>query len=299
MLWIEGPQRTTHVVLRTEPLGAEAQLRFVREVRALALAEDHALAAPRLLAADLDGSETGHLATIVTALPGRSSPQITDPEQLRAYGAAVASLTYVQGGLRDGLPLLDGPIDIDHAARDRRGALRYEHGTASERSAMINQVCADSGMAPAEAERSIIAPKGGRSKLLESAEARLALLPEPAADPVLVHGDLHLGNTLWIGHHLIGMVDWDAAGIGHPGIDLGLARFDADLHVDHELIDPATIASEVLAGWQQVTRVRLDEATVAYWDVRAALNAPCEFGPKDGSEPARRDRFLRSALDQL
>jgi aminoglycoside phosphotransferase len=299
LLRIEGPQRTIHVVLRTEPLAAEPQLRFVREIRGLVLAEKHGLAAPRVLAADLDGSETGDLATIVTALPGSSSPHLTTPEQLRAYGAAVASLTHVAAGLRDGLDLLDGPIDIDHAASERRCAMRYEAGSASERSTMIERVCANTGMNPAEAQRSIVAPKGGRSKLLESAEARLAQVPAPAADSVLVHGDLHLGNTLWIGKHLVGMVDWDNAGIGHPGIDLGLARFDADLHVDHEIIDPATIASEVLAGWQEAASVRLDETTVAYWDIRAALNAPVQFGPKDGIQPARRDMFLKSALDHL
>ncbi len=164
---------------------------------------------------------------------------------------------------------------------------------------MIEQVRADTGMDPAGALRSILAPETGRSELLESAEARLAQVPAPTTDQVLVHGDLHLGNTLWIGHHLIGMVDWDNAGVGHPGIDLGLARFDAVLHVEHEIIGSPTIASEVLAGWEEAAGARLDEATVAYWDIRAALNAPVHFGPADGIQPARRDVFLSTALDHL
>jgi aminoglycoside phosphotransferase (APT) family kinase protein len=44
----------------------------------------------------------------------------------------------------------------------------------------------------------------------------------------LTHGDLWYGNTLWTGNaDLTAVLDWDAAGIGSPGVDLGSVRLDA------------------------------------------------------------------------
>src|ERR1700729_2035279 len=41
-----------------------------------------------------------------------------------------------------------------------------------------------------------------------------------------VQGDLWRGNTIWNGDFCRGMIDWDAAGAGSPGIDLGTLRSD-------------------------------------------------------------------------
>jgi aminoglycoside phosphotransferase (APT) family kinase protein len=52
----------------------------------------------------------------------------------------------------------------------------------------------------------------------------IASLPVPDGELVFVHGDLWQGNTVWIGDSCSGMIDWDAAGAGSPGIDLGTLR---------------------------------------------------------------------------
>jgi len=52
-------------------------------------------------------------------------------------------------------------------------------------------------------------------------------MPLPQGPSVFVHGDLWQGNTLWNIYSFVGMIDWDAAGPGHPGIDLGTLRCDA------------------------------------------------------------------------
>lgn len=301
LLRIDGSGPSTYAVLRTAAIGRQRCVGFAREIQALALAEQHGLAAPRVIAADLDGTEAGDPATLVTALPGSSSPRIRTAAQLQNYGTTVASLRAARTGPTGDLQLNAEPLDIDRAAFERRRAMDYEAAGEAERSNQLERHSARTGLDRDAALADLVEPKSGRSPLLEAAETRLNQLPSPGAETFLVHGDLHLGNTLWIGEHLVGMVDWDAARVGSNGIDLGLARFDAVLHVKPAdvSLDAAGIADEILTGWQRTTGIRLDPQVVSYWDLRAALNAPVDFGPPRDRQPERRDAFVRSALGVL
>ncbi|KAH7014643.1 kinase-like domain-containing protein [Microdochium trichocladiopsis] len=121
---------------------------------------------------------------------------------------------------------------------------------------------------------------------------------------VFVHGDLWDSNTLWDGIKLTAILDWDASGIGSPGIDLGSFRFDAAL-----CYGPSA-AAEVLSGWEEEAgRPALD---VAYWDAVAALATPPDMGwvqpaMADQGRPdltaelltERREEFLDQALREL
>jgi aminoglycoside phosphotransferase (APT) family kinase protein len=147
----------------------------------------------------------------------------------------------------------------------------------------------------------------GTTDLLRTAERTLAALPEPTAEPVLVHGDLWQGNTMWHDDELTAIIDWDAAGVGHPGIDLGGMRCDAALMFGIDAADP------VLAGWADAMgRPAVDPADLAYWDLVAALSTPPDLaeweaviqdqGRPDLTGPlltARRDEFLLAALDRV
>jgi aminoglycoside phosphotransferase (APT) family kinase protein len=140
--------------------------------------------------------------------------------------------------------------------------------------------------------------------LLDEADAALQQHAAPDDELGLVHGDLWAGNTIWNGDEYIGTIDWDAAGAGSYGVDLGSLRLDTALFHGVEAID------DVLAGWEDEAGRRAEN--VAYWDVVAALNVEADTS---GSVPAmhetgrtdldgetmngRRDEFLEDALRRL
>jgi aminoglycoside phosphotransferase (APT) family kinase protein len=297
----------SEVVVRHAP-GAEGRHDgYAREAAAMVLAERHGVPAPRVVAVDVDGREAGQPALLITALPGASRiPLTSTTERLEALGAAVARTAQIQVEPTDDLRLIKGPIDIDWAAAGRRLAVRWEGASEVERDVMVDELCAMTGWEPEAARAAIPRPNGGRSARLEEVEAFLGRLPMPVAETVLVHGDLWQGNTMWQGDVLTGLVDWDAAGAGHPGIDLGCARYDA------VLLFGAHAADAVLAGWTRQTGAEPDPESTAYWDIRAVLNAPADlvgivsahnsYGRDDldvQTAAVRRDAFLESALALL
>jgi aminoglycoside phosphotransferase (APT) family kinase protein len=234
------------------------------EAAALGFAEAHQLAAPRLLAVDLDGAAAGRPALLMTALAGSSTiPPVASVARLRALGAAAATLHTLATGPRPDLPLRTRPLaDVDFAAMRRAT---------------------------------------GSSPLLEAAAERVSQVLMPQAETVFVHGDLWQGNTLWSGETCVGIIDWDAAGVGHPGIDLGTLRLDAAIMFGL----PAAV--EILEGWQQATGQAAD--AMAYWDLVASLTTPPDMaqwlpvahdhGRVDLDAATlnnRRDAFLHSAL---
>ena len=236
------------------------------EAAALALAKDHNLAAPRLLGVDLVGP-AGMPAVLMTVLPGTSRiPAVASTERLRALGAAAAAMHAVPLAPGPDLPLRLRPIaGVDFSA-ERRAT--------------------------------------GSSSLLGAAEARLQELPAPAGPTVFVHGDLWQGNSMWSGEEFVGVVDWDQAGAGHPGVDLGWLRFDA------AILYGADAPAEILDGWRDASGREPD--AVAYWDGVAALCSPADMagwlavfhrqGRTDLNAPTlsrRRDAFLRQALEKL
>src|SRR2546430_6795142 len=68
----------------------------IANARALRLVETHGLAAPRLIAADLDGRASGTVATLETFLSGSSDlPPMVSAARLREAGAAIARVNAV------------------------------------------------------------------------------------------------------------------------------------------------------------------------------------------------------------
>lgn len=259
---------TSAAVLKTGDVSsAQQREQLAAAAAALVFAEDHELPSPRLIAADVDGRLLGAMAILTTVLAGSSKiPAAASASRLRRLGATAAALHAVPLSPRAGLPLRTRPLsDVDFAAW-RRSA--------------------------------------GTSDLLARAEDRLADIPVPDGTTVFVHGDLWHGNTMWFEGSCTGVIDWDCAGAGSPGIDLGSLRLDA------ALLFGLPAADVILDGWRQAAGPR--DEHVAYWDVVAAL---CTVGDMAHCMPpladygrfdldartlaARRDRFLSAALDKL
>ena len=140
--------------------------------------------------------------------------------------------------------------------------------------------------------------------LLVAAQERVAAIVP--ADPIgFVHGDLWSGNTLWRGAELVAVIDWDGAGLGPAGVDLGSLRCDAAMCYGLDAAD------QVLAGWESESGRPAD--SVAYWDAVAALSTPPDIGWFSEAIAGmtgrpdlttallgeRRDTFLTDALDRL
>ena len=265
LLRLERGGRRYRAVLKTgDPASERDRTQLRTQVAALSLARDHGLPVPRVLAADLAGGQAGVLVVVTSVLAGSSAiPRTMPGRRARQLGAVAAAIHGVPLVPRPDLPLRTRPLaGVDFAAW----------------------------------RRSV-----GTTPLLARAEERVAGLPVPTAATTLVHGDLWQGNTMWSQGQCTGVIDWDIAGAGPPGIDLGTLRLDAALYYG-----PAA-AGQVLDGWRLAAGREPEQ--VAYWDVVAALTtvgdmAQCmppllDHHRSDLDAPiltARRDAFLSAAL---
>ncbi|HZZ97861.1 MAG TPA: phosphotransferase [Jatrophihabitantaceae bacterium] len=179
-----------------------------------------------------------------------------------------------------------------------------------ELAARVHSIHVPFGFGLPERERSIAdvdfdalrAAQPSQPLLVQAEEVARSYRPSGPAG--LVHGDLWQGNAIWDGDDLMAVIDWDCAGAGQAGIDLGSARCDAATAFG------VAAADDVLAGWQTAAGRPPDD--VAYWDVVGALSTPPDMGwfvesvvgqgrsdLRRDVMVERRDDFLRAALDAL
>lgn len=235
--------------------------------RALQLADTHGLAAPRLIAADLDGSASGAVATLETFLAGSAEPPPTvSVARLREAGAAIARIHALSMQPQDHFPHRPRPCAVDDRAAERRR-----------------------GSMPT-------------TPLLQQADERVRSHGVPPAGSVFVHGDVWAGNMLWEGDRCVGLIDWKTAGVGDPGVDLGSLRMsmalqygqDAPAHVLEGWRRQAGRAAIAVPYWDAVAALNTHTVMGGGWGFAgdgSLLDA--------AAVTERRDTFLRTALDQL
>jgi Ser/Thr protein kinase RdoA (MazF antagonist) len=234
------------------------------EVAALRFVAGHGVRAPVLVAADVDGDPP--LVLTETVIGSSTIPTRRSPVRLRRLGALAASIHRVPPSSDPDLPARDRPIQGVDFAKLRRDAPSNELAAQGE-------------------------------------ELAAAVRPSRWAEG-FVHGDLWQGNVLWDNDTITAVVDWDSAGRGPAGVDLGSLRLDATFCFG---IDAA---ADILDGWQEHAGRPAED--VAYWDLIAALSTPPDmdwFPPTfvDHGRPDltaellinRRDQFLVAAINTL
>ena len=302
--WLLQIERDGEMIQAVLKLGSPASRpELTTEAAALALANAHDIPAPHLLAVDLEGGE-GTLALLFTALSGSSDISIAPTaKRLKASGAAAAQIHRVPLEPSPELPLRVRHMAWIDLKVERRWANRYQRAPASEKEEILDDMlAAHPGWDREEARRVLL--KTVSTPLLDEADERLSNGPVPRGETVFVHGDLWQGNTMWVGDTYVGTIDWEIAGAGHPGVDLGALRLDA------AILFGLPAASEILAGWEEASGRRAED--LAYWDLVTCLNTSADmtgFLPTirqagrtdlDGKTLTdRRDSFLREALQQL
>ena len=73
-------------------------------------------------------------------------------------------------------------------------------------------------------------------------------LPGVSWQPVLMHGDFNLGNTLWDGDRLTGIADWCESRLGPASCELAYCRADVALLFGHTAADRLTHHYAAICG---------------------------------------------------
>jgi aminoglycoside phosphotransferase (APT) family kinase protein len=261
-LQFETRGATTEAILRTSsdpprwPDDPMARSKLATGVAALRLAKQKGLAAPRPIACDLDGQQAGVPASLETVMPGESgNARPPTAAGWREAGAAIARVHSVT--LHP-----DEHIRLDPFLRSAFRELLFRH-VASGRS----------------------------SPLLQLANDLVRRYERPRRDAVFLHGDVWLGNVLWIGDRCVGLIDWKEAKVGDPGVELANLRYYAALHHGPEGAQMAT------QGWE--AEIGREASDVAYWDIVWALYSHDALDDEslEANDPGR--AFLQAAVDQL
>ncbi len=74
----------------------------------------------------------------------------------------------------------------------------------------------------------------------------------------LLHGDAGIGNFLFVGDRMTGVIDWEWAHLGDPMEDLGSMCMHAGFH-------PAGNVADLLAHYEQASGIAVDVAKVKYY----------------------------------
>ena len=116
--------------------------------------------------------------------------------------------------------------------------------------------------------------------------------PHPGAGAGgLVHGDFWPGNVLWQDGRVVGLIDWEDAGVGDPECDLGTARTELTLALD------AGAAAEFRRHYDRVCGQPPDEHRVDLWTVCSAAGMLLYVG--GWGLPAEREQQVRAVAREV
>jgi len=236
---VSGDGARTELVLRRDPPGRPGDPGSMsREAAAIAVAREAGLAVPEVLLSTDEPGLWGSAGLVMRRVPGETIARRILRED--AYGGARAVLADQLGAFAARLHALRPPPGLP--AGDPLAGLR---GTLSA--------------------------AGDASQVFELALSTLEASPPPPRKPVLVHGDLRLGNLIVGADALRAVIDWELVHTGNPAEDLGWLcvkawRFGA----------PAPVGGfgsyeQLLAGYAAGGGAAIDMTAVRWWETLGTL----------------------------
>jgi aminoglycoside phosphotransferase (APT) family kinase protein len=236
---VAGDGSRAELVLRRDPPGRPSEPGAMsREARAIGTARAAGLAVPEVLICTDGPALWGSAGLVMRRLSGQTIARRILRDQ--AYRQARARLVGQVATFAAGLHALDPPAGLP-------------------------------GADPVPDLRAALATFDQASPVFDLALRTLEADPPPARDPVMVHGDLRLGNLIVGPEGLSAVIDWELVHVGNPAEDLGWLcvkawRFGVDAPV-------AGLGrrEELLAAYRAAGGADISAAELRWWELLGTL----------------------------
>jgi aminoglycoside phosphotransferase (APT) family kinase protein len=228
----------SELVLRRDPPGRPSDPAVIyREARALSLAAGAGLAVPELLFMS-EGPGLGTAGMVMRRMPGETIARRILRDD--AFGRAREVLVGQLGEFAAGLHAIEPPADFPRPD-------------------------------PVAELTATLATFDDHSPVFDLAIGRLMAEQPPQREPVLLHGDLRLGNVIVGADGLRAVLDWELTHLGNPAEDLGWLcvkawRFGAD--------PPAAglgSRGQLLAAYRAAGGADISVAELRWWEILGTL----------------------------
>jgi aminoglycoside phosphotransferase (APT) family kinase protein len=240
-----SPDGTRHeLVLRRDPPGRPGEPGAMRrEAAAITAAAASGLPVPDVLLVTEDPAAWGTAGMVMRRVAGETiARRILRGE---GFGQARRALVAELGQFAAGLHALAPPAGFP--APDPLAGLRDQLGTFAG------------------------PPSGQRSAVFERALAWLEASPPPRRGPVLVHGDLRLGNLVVGPQGLAAVLDWELAHGGNPAEDLGWLCVKAWRFGAAHPVAGLGRREELLAAYRAAGGAGIGLEELRWWEVLGTL----------------------------
>jgi len=227
------------LVLRRDPPGRPSEPgSMAREARTIGAASAAGLAVPGVLALAEDASQWGSAGLVMRRIAGETLAR----RILRndAYAHARAVLVSQLGHFAAGLHAISADFDLPNPD-------------------------------PLDVVRSMLDEVEDSSAVFDLALAHLEANRPPVRRPVIVHGDLRLGNVIVGADGLRAVLDWELVHAGSPAEDLGWLCVRAWRFGAEPAVAGLGTRAELLSAYRDAGGTDIDEDELRWWELYGTL----------------------------
>lgn len=234
----------TELVLRRDPPGRPSEPGAMgREAAAISAARAADLAVPEVLVADDEPGLLGSAGLVMRRVPGETIARriLRDDRYRQARYVLVGQVA----GFAAGLHALMVPAGLPEP--DPLGDLRVR----------LDELGADGQIQPSE--------------VFERAFAELERTRPPRREPVMVHGDLRLGNLIVDSRGLAAVIDWELVHAGDPAEDLGWLCVRAWRFGGRGAVAGLGTRDQLLAAYHAAGGAQVSADELRWWETLGTL----------------------------